>query len=341
MRKALATGALVLAIAGGLVSPTLAQQSQNSTTEVTVNPDLSVDVAPDTLTYTIDPGDYNASSQRGYTGIEVENTGSKNISDVWANASMPTDRPFGTGIADEYDAGNFIQLNASSETPGTSDDVTNGFHYVNRREFAEPNNLEYVLTDGLTPPVDVGRFRTGNESYFWAITDSTSCIGGGTSNFVIGDVSKTSEREGTIDLSGDNSGSYSSVTIESSDSATYGQANVTVNTFDGQKNYTAYTQCDGQSGVSTTNVVFNKWNVYSPNRSEGIMTDVTRTGFEADRPIIDATDDAQELKPGQHFSLQTRVSVPRGVAQGSVTDGQLSIVVSDDDTGGGAAGVGT
>jgi hypothetical protein len=333
-----------------------------------------VDINPTSLLYTsngfrnIQPGDFNATSDNNFTGIEIENSGSKNLTDVRIRSSEPTDRPFDTGVSTEYDAGNFIQVRPQEgigilTSPGLGGGSENGNNdetgYYNpaRVDFnASGDGLSYIKTPTTegTAGTNVwryGRFRAGDEEFFWAIkttpgsnSDANTCDGeNGNAVIRYGNEPHTDSQIGTVDFTDDNSGNYEEIAIEDPTAADpYGRVNNTDLEFnDGTvKDYTVLTYC-GVDGEQLT----------TDSGREVDDTFVVRTRYDrkplasnsrlpqTDSPLIQDDDSNPSLQnlidtssndfvPGDHFTLETAIEVPRGTAQGGVDTGDLTIRAS-------------
>ena len=111
-------------------------QVTNSTDTATVGVTIlnmtMIEIQPTAFVYTgLYPGDVgNASHEaQNFTGFQIENIGSTNITRIWLNTTYPgtlgnaSTRPFGKGLKGEYDAGNFVVI---------SKEGTNDYYYVNR-----------------------------------------------------------------------------------------------------------------------------------------------------------------------------------------------------------------
>lgn len=330
-RKALLTLALV-AIAIGISSTAMAQDKttdEGSSVTVDVDNVTSINVAPETLSYSLSPGNIQTDSDSGYSGIEIENTGSENITTIYLSSSSPDTRPFGEGTAGAYDAGNFIQVKPSGEYPGTESE--DDFHFIGRKDFNTSNPLSYVQTPSSEGTVRYGRYRVANESFFWAVTDAESdsnsggnfCGGTGTSELLVGKTAHSGQQTGSVDFRSTSS-SYESYSI--SDSADYyGKVNdVKLNTYEGTKNVTMLTWC-GDSSISSydnsTHVIGTRWN---PQGRQDTSQSYSIAGDSLEN-LMNNPQDSDELHPGDHFTVLTRVAVPNGVANGQVSSGTLTI----------------
>ncbi|MFB6217434.1 MAG: hypothetical protein ABEJ72_10815, partial [Candidatus Aenigmatarchaeota archaeon] len=123
---ALAVIATAIAFSTTAVAQTV-DDSEGGTFSVSISKELQLDVSPNSMSYSqVDPGSANYTSDSGYSGIEIENIGSQNITNMWVGASAPIpgasannlNRTFG-GTAAAFDAGNFIQVRPTGELTGT------------------------------------------------------------------------------------------------------------------------------------------------------------------------------------------------------------------------------
>jgi len=355
LKVALVVAALGIAAAS---APAMAQSSdsESSDVSVTVESTTTVNLAPDSLAYTnssgVTPGSSDDTSDNGYEGVEVENTGSVNITQVFFNTSHPgpanpgsttfteSDRPYATGSPSKYDAGNFVELEPVQELDGQiSSDASEGYQFASRLDFNVSNDLSYVDEDvdddSSTTDERYGRIRMANESFFYVIDnaeDDTSnagngCGGDGTSTFTLGDNPQSDTQTGSVDFTA--SGDQTQYTVTSSGSSNYGVVEqATFQTFEGNKDYTVYTWCGKSNqgtGDNTTHTLTNQWEVYDPE-GDGDEIDTSVGSREIER-VINASSSGSELRPGEYFTTRTRVSVPNGVAEGSVGTGDLEVVV--------------
>jgi hypothetical protein len=373
-----ATVALLTLVTAGMLSSVAAQQTDSSSVDVTVQSVADVDINPTSLSYTssgsrnIQPGDFNATSDSNFTGIEIENSGSENLTDIRVRSTEPTDRPFGTGVSGEYDAGNFIQvrpqegigilaspgLDGSGQSTEEGNNDETGYFYPARVDFnASGDGLSYIKTPTTEGNADTnavwryGRFRAGDEEFFWAIRTSPSSGSDGnvcdddSGNAVIryGNQPHTDSDIGTVDFTDDNDGNYEELSIEEPANAKpYGRVNNTELTFnDGTvKDYTVLTYC-GKSGdqnaaggpgeVDDSFVVRTRYdrkplagNSRLPETSSPLLQDDDSN--PSLQNLVDTTN--TEFEPGDHFTLETAVEVPRGTAVGGVDTGTLTVRAS-------------
>ncbi|MFB6100197.1 MAG: hypothetical protein ABEK16_02890, partial [Candidatus Nanohalobium sp.] len=177
MRKTVAL-ALLVALATGMAASGAAQVTSNNTesTNITVSvmSTSAIDIKPDTLDYNnVRVGNTRTQSNNsiGFTGVQIENIGSEGIDKIWADATKPSVRPFATGNASKYDAGNFMMIKPPNPNPATPN--VNTYHFINRREYNESNKLTYIETDPASLSATAtkqyyGRFRAGDQWYFWS-----------------------------------------------------------------------------------------------------------------------------------------------------------------------------
>jgi hypothetical protein len=353
MKKAIvALSAILLAV--GMASTAMAQSSDNegSDVNVTVSSVVEVDISPNRLDYVGNsPGSFNDTSNRDYQGIEIENLGSENITNIWMGASTVFDRPFGTGQATNYDAGNFMQIRPVSgvegvvapDDGGDSADAQSGFHYLNRKEYNESNTLSYInLPD--SGEWRYGRFREGDEEFFWAasLSDGTDsfaenlCDGEASEEMRVSWNSHDRGNLGSVDFT--DSSNY--VSYSPTPTGDYGKMdNVELRTDHGNRTYTVLSWCgsDIGSGDSYTNSTFTirtRYNVDAGNYDQAdqptISTMADDAGSTPSKLMNSSTSqEYKELQPGEHFTVQTGISVPYGVSQGEVTEGQMTVYVNN------------
>jgi hypothetical protein len=374
----------------GLVSPAAAEGtgSDDAGVNVTVSEVTNVDINPTQLNYgtddqTLEPRDFKASSDnREFPGIQVENSGSNNITQLSIETSEPYDKPFGSGFSQEYDAGNFIKVRPQSgvtdidlQTPGgdgtiggtgtgdnsggsINEDET-GYHYPARIDFnatgkprGTPQALTYIDvpdTDGNTP-YRYGRFRDGEEEFFWAVqteagTDSDANIcDNGPATLRVGNRPHTDSAIGTTDFTTENSNNYAEydLTDDIQGSDVFGRAEeVELNTSEGNTSYTVLSYCSGSGDSSAADdQTFLIRTRYDLNPFADVAGDTptdfpttttlntTASGINGVEALIETDESGDPMHPGQSFTLFTAVEIPRGVASGSVGPGTLSIVAS-------------
>lgn len=320
----------LIALTVGMTATTTAltsDDSENSTVQVQVASLTAIDVTPSLLDYnSINPGERDeVDDAEGFTGVEVENIGSVNITQVWANATVPQDRPFGSGFATEYDAGNFIQINATGEGQAGVVGPDDYYSFVNRREYNESNDLNYIFTPPSPEEWRYGRFRAGDQEFFWAVNTSISGSGcdadADSDDFRVGTAAHNETKTGSNDFT-DGSGEYYSralTDVPGLESSERLATDVWLNV-PGQSNrtYDVVVNCGSQTYTTRT-----RYNV----QMDG-ATDLALDGATA-RHLVNATaGGAGELQPGDHFSIDMAVSVPLGVANGDVSDGLFRILVN-------------
>ncbi|MDG5761319.1 hypothetical protein QA600_18475 [Natronococcus sp. A-GB1] len=364
--------AVVLALAVGMMAAFGAAEdddSESTDVEVTIAEQTAVDVKPDQLTYSdMEPGMDPTSpsdvpdSDRNFTAVEIENIGSTHIDRIWAETSYPASNPFGTGDAEAYDAGNFIQVRVPDIDAGTNPLVEadqNQFHFVNRIEFLDEldDAPSYIQVD----PADfdeqddtqyVGRIRAGEYEWFFVVNDNNDdqCVQG---EVRVGNTPHTPTELGTYDFTDGNNGAndasetngWTSLSVEELAGASHGAAasrlrlsfadEGATNDGDTDRAYGLLTSCDD----NLPHVVANTYNSFWEVSSElGDNMDLTEPEVDTDledavsgvEDILDASTAGEALAPGQSFALDTTVEVPQGVAQGSVEEGTLTILVTSD-----------
>lgn len=356
MRRAALLGAVALLV--GLVPSAAAQDSDNTTVTVDVSPTTALDINPTSLSFTgVQPKSFEAGSDSGFPGVEIENSGSRNISEVSLNTTNNADNPFGTGLQGEYNAGNLLQARPEQGLPETTsidasptgNSDQSGYHYVSRIDFNETRDLSYIKTPQTEGELDstdfiwrYGRFRSGNESFFWAIRGSSAtgdaniCDGEVDAGLLrVGTLSHTDERRGTTDFTDSNIEDFVNVSVsETGGSTPYGRANqVELNTSTGNTTYDVLSYCDdtsstddngadGQTYLTRTRFDLNPFDTTDLPDTNGLQT----SGSTALQRVTDSTSEAQQLQPGEHYTLFMGVEAGRGIAAGQLQQGTLQLI---------------
>lgn len=393
-RTLLVAALLVVGFAVPVAAQASPTGSDDAGVDVTVEKITNVDINPTQLSYggagnNLQPRGFEATSDNGFVGVQVENSGSNNITELSVENTEPKSRPFGTGFADNYDAGNFIKMrpdNVTDFTIGVGGDGTIGaednedgdftsgtinndpskYHYASRVDFnasgpptGTPQALTYIEVPG--PEYRYGRFRSGDEEFFWAVETGTGGTGDGNvcdgeggetggATLRVGSDPHTDDEIGTVDFTSSNSGEYSEFELTTEDgSGDFGIVDgVELNTTQGNTTYTVLSWCAPTATSSA--------NVKSENSFAGNKTFLVRTRYDLnpfendprnnfpDTSTLDVTSSStggierlvseQEtasgspMFPGDSFTLFTSVELPRGVASGETESGTMSIVAA-------------
>lgn len=345
--------------------------TESSDVNVTIASTVAVDLHPEQLTYPqATVGSQVTSTDRSFTSVDIENVGSEYIDQIWVETTQPGSEPFGTGLPGNYDAGNFFQIkpnNASGKLKGDSD----AYHFVNRIEYATyndslvpsyinaPSSGTYESTTGSASANDVavGRFRVGDEEYFFAIPvsgGSGSCDGtGGHNTLLVAKQPHTETSTTPIDFT-DGTGypgiegkdyikyNITELTdtgegfgLTDSGPADYGANGVTIRRNFGtaqevNRTYDALVKCDtnGESGLQLTDVprvIRTRYNV-----EEGGASDLTDDSNGPMTFLMSTITPSEMLLPGEAVTLDTAIEVPRGVSQGQMTEGTFTVYVTAD-----------
>lgn len=326
-------------------------QNESSNVTVSVASTTAIDVKPESLDYSsLDVGTQTTTGTSGgnsFGSIEVENIGSEYIDRIWAESTSPSSNPFGTGDPANYDAGNFLQVKPGNQSSKTSiRGNTSTYHYVNRYEFMNqvgssggsiPSYIsaDTANIDGGTPVQSyVGRFRAGDEWYFYTVYTDTAdtCDGTANSYLRVGNSSHTPDSFGTVNF--ESSGSdYTTYDIAET-GGSYGVATngpaadtgVRLELSDGSyREYDVLTQCSG----SNEHTIRTRYNVQA-----GDTNDLTAGSLSGDRTqfLLEAGSGSPStmLLPGEGITIDTAIEVPQGVPQGSVQEGQITFYVTSD-----------
>lgn len=349
--KKVTVSVLALALIIGFASVATADDDEDSDVDVEVTSVTELDVKPDQLDYQGEPGDLDEESDRGFSSVELENVGSEAIELVHASSDMHDSNPFGTGTESEYNAGNMVMLSTepSSDVEGVADGSSaTTFNYANRVEFDEDPAPSYIQTledeldedpdaydelanydssDFTDEAVDVGRFREGDENYFYAIfydedDGSSACAGGGSAEIWVGTTEHTPDAIGTFDFTDSGASDIEVYDLVDADATDIGVAESAIDYND--VSYEVFTHCTAD---------------------DGNVGHTIRTNFnvEVTSPVLDQTvdennDGGQEyifnsgsdpFEPGEFFNVDVGVQIPLGTAQGNLETGTLTITAQE------------
>jgi len=324
---------------------TTADEAEDSDVNVSVGEVTELDVKPDELVYSGDPGEFNTTDASGFEAIELANIGSEEINQISARATMPDENPFGSGDSDAYNTGNFIKMWTDSaanvsfasdlDVSDSSNDISP--HYLNRVEYREEDVPSYIQTLedsegvvdeddvselGSNGAADVGRFRAGDVEYFYVLyhedSGSNTCSGSD-SELWVGTDGHTSTELGTFDFTDDSAEDVEAYDI--ADGGAFGVVDTTVEV--GDEEYTVHTYCDedNRNDGHTIRTRFNV-EVTSPVTDVGDQDENTQDNGPS-RYILDS--DSAALQPGASFPLDVGIEIPFGVAEGEIDQGTMTI----------------
>jgi hypothetical protein len=312
--------------------------TEEADVNVTVSETIAVDIQPANLDYSnAEVGNRNTTSDRGFGAIEVENTGSVHIDQIWLNSSTPSTDPFGSGTAGDYDSGNFLEVRPDT-SDGFSGDNTN-WNYINRKEYmwsddspsgnSDTDVPSFIQTD-FSSPYEVGALRRGNETLYFVIDadsgDNTCNEDTDGAELRVGNVSALDDRLGTVDFTSSSEYGYSTYTIGNISDSDYGVAGVDLNwTYDADSDltYDMVTRC--APGSEQPHVYLNKYNINVAGAS-----DIASGNGEHTQYLLSTSTDSNMLRPGDQWTIETAIDVPEGVAQGTVGAGNLRVLITGD-----------
>ncbi|MFB6115974.1 MAG: hypothetical protein ABEK10_00540 [Candidatus Nanosalina sp.] len=342
-----------------------AGSNKSTDVNVSITSEVALDVEPKVLQYSnVDVGSQTVKTDRQYKGITIENTGSEYIDRIWANASMPNSRPFGTGKPSQYNAGNFLQIkpNLSQSGISASGAAVSHYYFVNRREFRIPESSvpAYIVAppskitfqngntvasdaDATSGTIYIGRMRRGAQELWWLLATPETDGGGddcdGTQNTLpilrLANVSSTASRLGTVDFR-DRSvsgapGNWVEYAIgENPNMASYGIASraVTFKYKNKELSMDVLTKC---SGGNTANIVRTRFAVDVLDAD-----DLTTQGYASELILAGGNTASNMLLPGKSLPIKTAVQVPTGVAATSsgnqITQGKLTLFATANQT---------
>ncbi|VVB52455.1 Uncharacterised protein [uncultured archaeon] len=318
-----------------LINPAESQALQvNSTDSSTVSVSISsvtnVNIDPNALSYSgCTPGAdcVNTSESSKFFAMQIENIGSHNITHAWFNVSQPTARPFGTGLATSFDAGNFVVLQNESGDYTAPAGGSLDFLWVDALEYNETRNLVYLTDpDGVIPPrLDrymIGRFHNASYEYYWMLQNGT----GGLCNtsdtkLYIGITPHTKTLQGSIDFSVAGNRQLVTLTTDGGQGWAVGAIAGT-----GGANTRLGPYCVAANSACSKVRIY-RWNMEAPGATNAACTQALY--------FVGATTDTQSryttapFLPGTSRVVNIRIRVPFGVYEGSVTQGTLTVIVND------------
>ena len=369
MKTKATVSALLLFVAAVMMSGSAmaatSDASESSTVNVTVASTIALDVKPDSLVYSnAEVGSQNQSSDGNFQAIDIENTGSEYIDQIWLNTTAPDTDPFGSGSASNYDAGNFIQVKVPSGQDVGGLITESNWHFVNRKEYTMTKNdstnldsttyveqdipsylevpvdVQYANPNGTTfsaTQIEVGAIDVGSEQFYFVIphTQSGTCDGGGNAFVRVANVSQTDARLGTNDFSPDASNpNYRDYDLETVTGSNYGiteaagSGGVSLNMSDGtNRKYDMMVNCDETTHKPNSYVLNYNVNALGANDVSGSSGAGTANDF-----VLDTSSASEMLYPGDAVTLETAIMVPAGVVEGSVGQGKLRVFVGADTT---------
>lgn len=279
---------------------------------VNIEEETIVDIQPEEFAWTegtLEPGQVADEDNEinDYGSIFIENLGSVNITQVWAEVSKPTERPFGTGDSSLYDPGNFLAVETEGE-----------YQFIERRDYALGDSQEIVFLD-TEDGWDVGRFRNTSQEYFWSF-DTTDEI------FRIGLNPRTETDTGSTDLTDGCDGvdcNQYNLAETGTDTGIY-STDIVVGGEDGQneagsQQYCAIIDTNQDDIEGRTPVDMVKYNPGREGADSAGCEDVTEG-------LVDPADDP--LPPGGFLDTGIKSFIPFGVPSGDIGGGELTIYAS-------------
>ena len=340
MKKQAFTALFVAALTIGMASMVTAETAdatETSDINVTVSAETALDVKPDQLDYTgVAVGDRKTETSNAinYTQLKVENTGSNDIQRIWADVSTPSSNPFGQGDANVHDSANFLQIAPYDPNGLAGLNGQDTFHYVERIEFFQERSplVDIGSMNTTYSDVEVGRVRFGNNEFYFALGhDGSSC-----QEIRVANSPTVPDSLGTNDFSIANTANWANYSMGASGDAAYQITNESVQ-FDLQNveginnaethDYDIMATCGtgnlgSISGLDEEHLRLVRYNI-DPNSVDNLVTG----NGEVSEAIWDTQGGAvsDQLHPGQSFSVNVSVQVPRGVPAGDITEGTMTV----------------
>lgn len=337
-------------------------------TDVTVEVSevTELDVQPNNMAFeNIQPGERLETSTDdpfGFSEIAVENVGSTNINQLWAESTTPNERTFGSTLGDGesgedigFDTGNFFQIGIEAEEETLTG--TDQYRFINRIEYMEENNPPFINVEdgGETAVVGgdadqdeaaIGRFRNGDQEYYWAIgvdtpddstADTSLCDGTGTKDIAVAENERTVGSDlGTTDFTTQDNVVTSSIEDLNGDSDVGIATSVPI----GDATYDLLIKCesDGEGDLITgTDSADDREGTWVMKTRYNMDPDILSDGAELSSSsgtnefLLDAgTDQGAMLSPGETSTVNTAVQVPQGVAQGQISSGSVKFYATQE-----------
>ncbi|MFH1127231.1 MAG: hypothetical protein V1718_03945 [archaeon] len=323
--------ALLFMTGGGFQQGNAINATDNATIMVTINTKTMVDISPENMSFgTLDPGSRSINYTNdelisaSKTAFQLENIGSTNLTNLWLNVTQPTIRPFATGIANNYDAANFVTVEIN-QSPDGSAITQNALSFVDRIEYNETRELVYLNVPATTK--SYGRLRSGYNEYFWALYGTkTQCnaSSAGTLYLRIGLSPHNQTQTGTIDLVGGAEGTdWETITLgamyDSGFNENWSYSSVVGNTIPIDTPATEY--C-ATAYIDCSKVRFFRWNADAPGAGT--------CGLAGNGYIYNSTN--TELMPGDSIAMNIEMRVPFGTVMGDIKTGYLTVIGQSSET---------
>jgi hypothetical protein len=141
----------------------LADATGNVTIDVNVTQTASITVWPDTLNWT----SVNAGGVGGVQYVNVKNTGSLNVSQIYAyvdTLSSEPVRPYGLTYAKNYSAGGVITIKNETDPK---------YYFAGRVEWNWTQDIPTHSWAAVTTPVSWGYIRNTTNDYVWVLGNGT------------------------------------------------------------------------------------------------------------------------------------------------------------------------
>ncbi len=288
--------------------PGISRATETDYLNITLNitAEVSIDVDPDTLFIQASVGETTGFYPQNGVGVRIINVGSLDIANIRANISMASSNPFGSGDPLNYNAGDYIQMNASTNET---------FRWINSIHWNETKPGNVVPPIGWIEGHNTGYYiqvRTASDDdegvTYHAITNSSdgqNCSDDTGTNdpFIrISKLPKNVTDDPDYDLS--DATNYTEVTLsytQNSAGTPYGAGKI-----DSHQDLGSYCILVSEDCASLILYHFGRdW-------------DFSGTDCDADQYVFTGT-----LQPGQSTSTWYRAKVPFGVEQGRLGYGIL------------------
>ncbi len=277
--------------------PAVLAQADDVTVTVSVTASSEITVLPASVAF----GSLGVRADSSTTGIDIKNTGSNAITNLYANVSRESSNPLGTDVASNYNAGSVVMIRNSSNAT---------FYHAGRTEWnltTDLNGETLSLGTGVTK-FGRGWYRNKTGDYLWKVENGTSTNGACNATGATFTIKNTAE--------------------SNSPSGSAGGPGSTARDFSA-----------GASNVAgTAGTVGNPWMTFTvasaplANYCVAVNNDCTRVVFyKYDRVTFPSCANAYYLRtaslaPGEIESATVIASMPAGIPDGALTSGTLTFV---------------
>jgi hypothetical protein len=141
----------------------LAATNDTVTIDVNVSSISQITLLPDSLSWVL----IGAGTEGGHKNITLKNTGSLNVSQIYAYVDTLTDesaRPYGSSDPSLYAAGGVLTMRNETDT---------NYYFLGRIEWNWTQDIPNHVWSSVTSPIAWGYFRNTTNDYVWLVGNGT------------------------------------------------------------------------------------------------------------------------------------------------------------------------